>query len=211
MDYGVCEIEDILSEVSENTVVVTPMEDGDKMIAIPKREQTTEEVERTKLFAKEVRNSRFVSNRTSNLIKTNALFLLQVVELLQHAPQCRMLFNKFVPSYHHHFGHQCRVSDYGFTKLIELFEAIPDVVKIEEVNGGERQISLTEKEGLKVLSEQITKLIARTRGGLGVSNIAQTFLHQFGYALRPELFGCSSMLQLMQKLSDTVQVTQYWT
>lgn len=56
MDYGICDIEDILSEVSENTVVVTPMEGGDKMIAIPKREQTVEEIERTKLFAKEVRN-----------------------------------------------------------------------------------------------------------------------------------------------------------
>ena len=117
-----------------------------------------------------------------------------------------MLFNKFVPSYHHHFGNQCRVSDYGFTKLIELFEAIPDIVKIEEVNGGERQISLTEKEGLKVLGEQISKLVMRARGGLSISSIAQTFVHQFGYALRPELFGCSSMLQLMQKLSDTIQV-----
>ncbi|XP_024889327.1 meiosis regulator and mRNA stability factor 1 isoform X3 [Temnothorax curvispinosus] len=182
VDYGVCDIEDILGEVSENTVVVTPMEGGDKMIAIPKREQTVEEIERTKLFAKEV------------------------VELLQHAPQCKMLFNKFVPSYHHHFGHQCRVSDYGFTKLIELFEAIPDVVKIEEVNGGERQISLTEKEGLKVLSEQISKLVMRARSGLSVSSIAQVFQHQFGCALRPESYGCSSMLQLMRKLGDTVQI-----
>ncbi|XP_011876529.1 PREDICTED: meiosis arrest female protein 1 homolog isoform X7 [Vollenhovia emeryi] len=182
VDYGVCDIEDILGEVSENTVVVTPIEGGDKMIAIPKREQTVEEIERTKLFAKEV------------------------VELLQHAPQCKMLFNKFVPSYHHHFGHQCRVSDYGFTKLIELFEAIPDVVKIEEVNGGERQISLTEKEGLKVLCEHISKLVMRTRSGLSISSIAQMFQHQFGYALRPEMYSCSSMLQLMQKLNDTIQV-----
>ncbi|XP_071579394.1 meiosis regulator and mRNA stability factor 1 isoform X3 [Temnothorax nylanderi] len=182
VDYGVCDIEDILGEVSENTVVVTPMEGGDKMIAIPKREQTVEEIERTKLFAKEV------------------------VELLQHAPQCKMLFNKFVPSYHHHFGHQCRVSDYGFTKLIELFEAIPDVVKIEEVNGGERQISLTEKEGLKVLSEQISKLVMRARSGLSVSSIAQVFQHHFGCALRPESYGCSSMLQLMRKLGDTIQI-----
>ncbi|KYN00174.1 Limkain-b1 [Cyphomyrmex costatus] len=182
VDYGVCDIEDILNEVSENTVVVTPMEGNDKMIAIPKREQTAEEMERTKLFAKEV------------------------VELLQHAPQCKMLFNKFVPSYHHHFGHQCRVSDYGFTKLIELFEAIPDVVKIEEVNGGERQISLTEKEGLKVLSEQISKLVMRGRSGLSISSIAQRFLHHFGYVLRPESYGCSSMLQLMQKLGDTIQI-----
>lgn len=60
MDYGVCNIEDILSEVSENTVVVTSIEGGDKMIAIPKREQTVEEMERTKLFAKEVRNLRII-------------------------------------------------------------------------------------------------------------------------------------------------------
>lgn len=117
-----------------------------------------------------------------------------------------MQFNKFVPSYHHHFGHQCRVSDYGFTKLIELFEAIPDVVKIEDDNSGERQISLTEKEGIRVLSEQISKLVTRSKGCLSISNIAQHFLRQFGYALKPESFGCSSVLQLMQKLGSTVKV-----
>ncbi|XP_031832959.1 meiosis regulator and mRNA stability factor 1-like protein isoform X2 [Nomia melanderi] len=182
VDYGVCEIEDILNEVSENTVVVTTISGGDRMIAIPKREQTAEEIERTKQFA------------------------VEVVELLGHAPQCRMQFNKFVPSYHHHFGHQCRVSDYGFTKLIELFEAIPDVVKIEDDNTGERQISLTEKEGFRVLSEQISKLIIRSKGCLSISSIPQNFVRQFGYALRPESFDCSSILELMQKLGDTVKV-----
>lgn len=184
-DYGVCDIGDILNEVSENTVVMTAINGDDKMIAIPKREQTPEEIERTKQFA------------------------VQVVELLRHAPQCRMLFNKFVPSYHHHFGHQCRVSDYGFTKLIELFEAIPDVVKIEDGNNGtngERQICLTLKEGLRVLSEQISKLLINSKSGCSISNIAQAFLKQFGYVLRPQLFGCNSMLQLMQKLDDTVKV-----
>ncbi|XP_076241468.1 meiosis regulator and mRNA stability factor 1-like protein [Calliopsis andreniformis] len=188
VDYGVCEIEDILSEVSENNIVViTPLNGGDKMIAIPKREQTAEEIERTKQFA------------------------VEVVELLRHAPQCKMQFNKFVPSYHHHFGHQCRVSDYGFTKLIELFEAIPDIVKIEDDNSGERQISLTEKEGLRVLSEQISKLITRSKGCLSVSNIAENFLHQFGYALKPESFSCTSIMQLMQKLGDTVEILYFAT
>lgn len=55
VDYGVCEMEDILNEVSENTVVVTTVNGGDKMIAIPKREQTAEEIERTKQFAVEVK------------------------------------------------------------------------------------------------------------------------------------------------------------
>lgn len=182
VDYGVCDIEDILGEVSENTVVVTNFNGDDQLIAIPKREQTPEEIERTKQFA------------------------VEVVELLRHAPQCRMLFNKFVPSYHHHFGHQCRVSDYGFTKLIELFESIPDVVNIEDVSGGERRISLTEKESLLVLDEQISKLIAHSNGSLNVSNVPQAFLQLYGYALRPELFNCNSILQLMEKIDNTVQV-----
>lgn len=182
VDYGVCDIEDILNEIPKNTIVVTLINGGDKMIAIPKREQTEEEIKRTKRFA------------------------IEVIELLRHAPQCRMQFNKFVPSYHHHFGHQCRISDYGFTKLIELFEAIPDIVKIEDDGSGERQISLTEKEGLRVLSKQISRLIIRSGGCLSVSNIAQNFLHEFGYAIKPELFGCTSILQLMQKLGDTVKI-----
>lgn len=41
-----------------------------------------------------------------------------------------MQFNRFIPAYHHHFGRQCRVADYGFSKLIELFEAIPDVLQV---------------------------------------------------------------------------------
>lgn len=55
-DYGVCELDDILGEVSENTVVVTSCSNSeDRMIAIPKREQTPEEIERTRQFATEVR------------------------------------------------------------------------------------------------------------------------------------------------------------
>jgi meiosis arrest female protein 1 len=54
----------------------------------------------------------------------------QVLELLKNLPHCRMSFNKFIPAYHHLFGKQCRVANYGFSKLIELFEAIPDVVEV---------------------------------------------------------------------------------
>ena len=39
-------------------------------------------------------------------------------------------FKKFILAYHHYFGKQCRVYDYGFTKLLELFEAIPHVVDV---------------------------------------------------------------------------------
>ena len=49
-------------------------------LSLPKREQTPEEMARTRQFGREV------------------------VELLRHNPRCRLSFNKFIPSYHHHFG-----------------------------------------------------------------------------------------------------------
>ena len=57
-------------------------------------------------------------------------FSREVVDLLKRMPGCQMSFSKFIPSYHHHFGRQCRVADFGFTKLQELFEAIPHVLQV---------------------------------------------------------------------------------
>ena len=44
--------------------------------------------------------------------------------------RCRLPLNKFIPAYHHHFGHQCRVSDYGFAKLQDLLQSIGDVITL---------------------------------------------------------------------------------
>lgn len=53
MEYGLCMFEDLLQEVPENTIVFTRFDD-DLVIAIPKREQTNEEIIKTKQFALEV-------------------------------------------------------------------------------------------------------------------------------------------------------------
>ena len=59
-----------------------------------------------------------------------ALFSRELVDLLKTSPGCKMPFHKFIPMYHHFFGRQCRVADYGYTKLKDLFEALPHVVQI---------------------------------------------------------------------------------
>ena len=61
------------------------------------------------------------------------------------------MFHSF-SAYHHHFGRQCRVADYGFTKLIELFETIPTTIEITEDADGERILQLTDAERLVVVS-----------------------------------------------------------
>ena len=54
----------------------------------------------------------------------------EMVDLLKSMPQCRLTYNKFITSYHHFFGHQCRVVDFGFSRLAELFDSIPHVLQV---------------------------------------------------------------------------------
>ncbi|XP_018577487.1 meiosis regulator and mRNA stability factor 1 [Anoplophora glabripennis] len=182
VEYGLCTFEDLLQEVPENTIVVSRNDEGIN-IAVPKREQTAEEIMRTKQFASEV------------------------IDLLRHSPYYTMLFNKFVPAYHHHFGHQCKVSDYGFTKLIELFEAIPDVVKIDELSDGERTVSLTLEQSLKILGSQIVQIIkASGQSAVPLDDVPRIYLREYGYPLKPQLYECDTITEVTQKLFEYVQL-----
>ncbi|XP_019616730.1 PREDICTED: meiosis arrest female protein 1 homolog [Branchiostoma belcheri] len=180
-DYGVCEVQDLLCELPENTVEINNTEDN-TVISLPRREQTPEEVERTKRFAREV------------------------VELLRRQPHCRMPFNKFIPAYHHHFSRQCRLSDYGFSKLIDLFEAVPQVVQVLE-GGEERNLVLAEGERIKVLSYQLVKLLrAQKDQRLQLGMLIPTYARMYGYTLRLQDYDASSIRQLLEKVTHVVRV-----
>lgn len=110
-DYGVCDVKDILDGLANSNVIIvsTLPHIMDVMISIPKRKQSTIEVEKTSIFAGEV------------------------IELLKHSSQYTILFEKFACSYHYHFGYQCRLCDYGFVKLADLMEAISGLVEVSSV------------------------------------------------------------------------------
>lgn len=112
-DYGVCDVSDILDGlVNSNVVVVNTIPHVmDFMISIPKRKQSSLEIEKTSIFAGEV------------------------VELFKHASQFTIPFEKFACSYHYHFGYQCRLCDYGFLKLADLMEAITGIVEVNFCDG----------------------------------------------------------------------------
>lgn len=67
------------------------------------------------------------------LVNQLALFSRELIDLLKTAPHCQLLFNRFIPAYHHHFGRQCRVADYGFTKLIDLLEVLTHTVQVSRI------------------------------------------------------------------------------
>lgn len=54
----------------------------------------------------------------------------EVIELVKMSPKAIMKFNRFIPAYHNHFGKQCRVADYGYTRLIDLFEALSNTIQV---------------------------------------------------------------------------------
>lgn len=180
-EYGVCELIDILSEIPDTTICLS-QQDKDMVICIPKRERTQDEIERTKQFSKDV------------------------VDLLRHQPHFRMPFNKFIPSYHHHFGRQCKLAYYGFTKLLELFEAIPDILQVLEC-GEEKILTLTEVERFKALAAQFVKLLRSQKDNcLMMADLLTEYARTFGYTFRLQDYDVSSVSALTQKLCHVVKV-----
>uniref|UniRef100_A0A668A514 Meiosis regulator and mRNA stability factor 1 n=1 Tax=Myripristis murdjan TaxID=586833 RepID=A0A668A514_9TELE len=181
IDYGICDLMDLLAEIPDTTITIT-QQDMDTVISVPKRERTVEEMERTKQFGKEV------------------------VDLLRHQPHCRMPFSKFIPTYHHHFGRQCKLTYYGFTKLMELFEAIPEVLMVLEC-GEEKMLTLTEVERVKALAAQLVKLLrAQKNSSLPVSHLLTEYSKTYGYGLRLQDYDASSLPALLAKLCHVVKV-----
>jgi len=73
---------------------------------------------------------RFSPERSSEEIERTNQFAKELVEILKSRPRCRMSFTDFVPAYHRHFGRQCKLSNFGFSKLLDLFEALPHIVEV---------------------------------------------------------------------------------
>ena len=69
-------------------------------------------------------------------------FSREMIDLLKQQPQGRMPFSKFIPTYHHFFSRQCRVADYGYNRLKDLFEAVPHVIQVHEKNSRDSGVCL---------------------------------------------------------------------
>ncbi|XP_055307961.1 meiosis regulator and mRNA stability factor 1-like [Sitodiplosis mosellana] len=181
-DYGVCDINDILNTlVNTNVVVVNSIPHmKDTMISIPKRKQSTAEMEKTSHFAAEV------------------------VELFKHASQYTILFEKFACSYHYHFGYQCRLSDYGFLKLADLMESISGIVEMEFSNEEDRKICLSSKAAQRVFSEQLKFLIESYSGSSdNLTNLHEVLIYHkkhYGYQIVPQSLGFDDMLTCINAL-----------
>lgn len=132
-DYGVCFLEDMISELSEQIISRKEIDER-TFIQIPKVVQLDEE--------------RLCTEKLAN----------DIIDLLNHRKRFSIQFAKFIPYYHHHFGRQCKLTNYGFTRLLELLDAMPEVVQTC-TRDSLQFIQLTRELMINLVCENMVKLI----------------------------------------------------
>lgn len=64
-----------------------------------------------------------------------------------------------------------------------------------------RKVTLTLPEKIKVLANQMKELILpRYPPGLLLENVQSAYLCQYGYALKPLIYDCSNVIELLAQL-----------
>lgn len=184
-NYGICFIGDIISDIWEGTVLITYPEKGapieDIQIEIPKKERTQEEKDRTKLLVKDI------------------------IRLLQSTQTFSLPFSKFIPSFHHYFNRQCKVSDFGFTKLIELFESLsPDIIELEDNKmGDEKIIKLSKDHRRKIIGGRLARIIRNHSSSIvPLKKLAELYEIYYLHPINYKLLGVDSIFQLVSQLDN---------
>lgn len=118
-------------------------------------------------------NNRY--SKYSNIPESFSQVSREIVELLKISPKSTLKFCRFIPAYHNHFGKQCRVADYGYTKLIDLFEALTSVVQVMG-EGENRTITLTHKVQVRRFTSDLLRILrTQTNKSILLSQLAYVF------------------------------------
>ncbi|CAF2154417.1 unnamed protein product [Rotaria magnacalcarata] len=179
-DFGMCYLEDLVNEIKDNKELVL---DAEKSII--------------KLYRKE---------RTDLEIFATSIFEQDVIDMLRILPDFSIPFQKFIPSYHHHFGYQCKVQTYGFSRLIDLLEELSHVVKIDEDKHGEKIVQLTSTMMENGIILNIEQLVRKSHGSLKVKDLRTQYLQVYRNELDPEDFGSSNLETFLSTRTDKFEL-----
>ncbi|KAG7235234.1 hypothetical protein CRUP_010037, partial [Coryphaenoides rupestris] len=130
-------------------------------------------------------------------------FSREVIDLLKSKPACLLPVSKFIPSYHHHFAKQCRVSDYGYSKLLELLEAVPHVLQILGM-GTKRLLTLTHRAQVKRFTQDLLKLLKfQASKQVAIKDFLQAYHWCFSRDWRVTDYGVCDLMDLLNEMPDT--------
>ncbi|XP_063824866.1 meiosis regulator and mRNA stability factor 1 [Ostrinia nubilalis] len=130
-----------------------------------------------------------------------ALFERELIDLLRTAPRCSIPFSKLIPAFHHHFGRQCRVADYGFTKLPDLLAALSNTIVVLG-SGSSRIITISAAAQSRRWTSDLVKLLKAQPGrSISPTDIPQLFHATFGRTFSPVDYGVCTLNELMLRVT----------
>ncbi|XP_026725031.1 meiosis regulator and mRNA stability factor 1 isoform X2 [Trichoplusia ni] len=130
-----------------------------------------------------------------------ALFERELTDLLRTAPRCSIPFSKLIPAFHHHFGRQCRVADYGFTKLPDLLAALSNAIVVLG-SGSSRIITISASaQGRRWTSDLVKLLKAQPGRTVQLHDIAHLYQATFSRTFSPVDYGVCTLGELMQRVN----------
>ncbi|XP_063896860.1 meiosis regulator and mRNA stability factor 1-like isoform X2 [Helicoverpa armigera] len=130
-----------------------------------------------------------------------ALFERELIDLLRTAPRCSIPFSKLIPAFHHHFGRQCRVADYGFTKLPDLLAALGNTIVVLG-SGSSRIITISPAAQSRRWTLDLLKLMRAQPGRtVQMHDIPQLYLTTAGRPFSPVDYGVCTIGELMQRVN----------
>lgn len=72
---------------------------------------------------------------------------------------------------------------------------------------GERTVSLILQQATKVLGLQIAQILKSSpKSYVLLNDLSKLYLREYGYPLKPQILECTSFRELVEKLSEYVQV-----
>lgn len=127
----------------------------------------------------------------------------EIIELIKLSPKATLKFSRFIPAYHNHFGKQCRVADYGYTKLIDLFEALPTVVQVMG-EGENRQITLTHRIQMQRFKTDLLRILrTQSSKSLLLSHIPMIYEQVQGRKFNVTDYGVCDINDILDSLVNT--------
>lgn len=127
----------------------------------------------------------------------------EIIELIKLSPKATLKFSRFIPAYHNHFGKQCRVADYGYTKLIDLFEALSSVVQVMG-EGENRQITLTHKIQMQRFKTDLLRILrAQSAKSILLSHMPIIFEQVQGKKFNITDYGVCDINDILDSLVNT--------
>ncbi|XP_059045300.1 meiosis regulator and mRNA stability factor 1-like [Achroia grisella] len=130
-----------------------------------------------------------------------ALFERELIDLLRTAPRCTIAFSKLIPAFHHHFGRQCRVADYGFTKLPDLLAALSNTIVVLG-SGSSRVITISAAAQSRRWTSDLVKLLKAQPGRVILPmEIPELYQSTFGRLFSPVDYGLCTLKELMQRVA----------